>query len=204
MKPSSRWTLSAVRTADGDPTTIPTMTLLTANFYKTATTLTVDAAAAAAFPQTGPFTIIVGTEHMLVTAGWGTTTWTVTRGTDGTTAYNHAKGTAIILSTTLAAAVTAAAHHDHGRCGDCRHVPEHRPVHDCHRQRAHAGHRRASAPRRGPLPEAQTARRPRRTRPGVRSACWRRHCPTEPIPDGAGPGYRQVQRIDRRGGQSAE
>jgi phage tail sheath protein FI len=52
------------------------------------TSLTV--ASAAGFPTTGSFTILVDTEAMTVTAGAGTTTWTVTRGVNGTTAATHA------------------------------------------------------------------------------------------------------------------
>lgn len=43
----------------------------------------------------GDFIIRVGSENMIVTAGQGTTTWTVTRGAFGTTAATHANGAAI-------------------------------------------------------------------------------------------------------------
>lgn len=44
------------------------------------------------FPLVGPIVIIIGSEHLLVTAGLGTSTWTVTRGHDGTTAAPHPAG----------------------------------------------------------------------------------------------------------------
>lgn len=41
------------------------------------------------FPSTGAFTIIIDSEWLRVTAGAGTTAWTVTRGYNGTTAATH-------------------------------------------------------------------------------------------------------------------
>jgi hypothetical protein len=70
-------------------------TLLTADINEVITTIGVDSAAS--FPTTGPYTIIVGTEHMLVTDGYGTTIWTVTRGTDSTTPTTHTADTAVVL-----------------------------------------------------------------------------------------------------------
>ena len=52
------------------------------------TTITVTSSAD--FPLEGEFRILVESEIMLVTAGWGTTSWTVTRALDGTTAASHA------------------------------------------------------------------------------------------------------------------
>jgi hypothetical protein len=52
------------------------------------TTLLVSAAAS----QDGGFRILVEAERMLVTAGGTTTTWTVTRGIEGTTGASHASG----------------------------------------------------------------------------------------------------------------
>jgi hypothetical protein len=54
------------------------------------TTLAV--AANSKFPSSGSFKINVESERMLVTAGGGTNSWTVTRGIDGTTAVAHAIG----------------------------------------------------------------------------------------------------------------
>jgi hypothetical protein len=53
-----------------------------------ATTLTV--ASASGFPSSAQFRILVDSELMIVTAGAGTTTWTVARGAEGTTAASHA------------------------------------------------------------------------------------------------------------------
>jgi len=47
------------------------------------------------FPATAPYTVRVDSEWMRVTAGAGTTTWTVTRGYSGTTADSHLLGAAI-------------------------------------------------------------------------------------------------------------
>lgn len=59
-----------------------------------ATSLPVSAAATGNL-ATGQFRIIIGTEYLLVTGGNGTTTWTVTRGVEGTTAAAHSAGDAI-------------------------------------------------------------------------------------------------------------
>ncbi len=72
---------------------VPTATL-TGAISATATKISVSSAAT--FPTTGPFTIIVNHEHMLVTGGYGTTTWTVTRGTDNTTAAAHAVNASVV------------------------------------------------------------------------------------------------------------
>ncbi len=55
------------------------------------------------FPQSGQFRIRIENELLLVTAGAGTTTWTVTRGVESTSAVGHASGTAIIHPVTAAA-----------------------------------------------------------------------------------------------------
>ncbi len=60
---------------------------LAAGITAAATTLTV--LSAAAFPASGQFVIIIDSEKMLVTAGAGTTTWTVTRAFDGSVAAIH-------------------------------------------------------------------------------------------------------------------
>jgi hypothetical protein len=51
----------------------------------------------AGFPTDESYTVMVGTEHMLVTGGFGTTIWTVTRGHDSTTATTHNAGTDVVL-----------------------------------------------------------------------------------------------------------
>jgi hypothetical protein len=50
---------------------------------------------ASGFPTSGNYTILVDSEHMLVTGGQGTTTWTVSRHADSTTAATHTGGTAV-------------------------------------------------------------------------------------------------------------
>lgn len=68
-------------------------TTLTADPGVGGTTLTV--ASAAAFPAAPQFRVRVDAELMVVTAGAGTTTWTVTRGAEGTVAAAHAAGAAV-------------------------------------------------------------------------------------------------------------
>ncbi len=63
-------------------------TTLTAAINATQTTIAV--ASATGFPTTNGYGITIGSETMLVTGGAGTTTWTVTRGTDGSTAAAQA------------------------------------------------------------------------------------------------------------------
>ena len=46
-------------------------------------------------PNPGPFRIIIDTEQMQVTGGYGTTTFTVVRGTDGTTAASHSNSAVV-------------------------------------------------------------------------------------------------------------
>jgi Tfp pilus assembly protein PilX len=57
----------------------------------TAASTTVTVASASGFPSTS-FVIRVDDEFMTVTAGFGTTTWTVTRASNGSTATTHASG----------------------------------------------------------------------------------------------------------------
>ncbi len=69
-----------------------TTTTLTAAITNVQTTLTV--ASAANFPTEGDFRILIGTELLLVTSVSGTT-FTVTRGIEGTTAAAYAGGTTV-------------------------------------------------------------------------------------------------------------
>lgn len=61
--------------------------LLASSITNTATTLTVTSATG--WPTSGSFIIQVDSEQMLVTGGQGTTTWTVVRGFNSTTAASH-------------------------------------------------------------------------------------------------------------------
>lgn len=71
-----------------------TWTTLSAAITSTsATSITV--ASATGFPTSGQYMIRIDDEHLLVTAGAGTTTWTVTRGQDGTAAATHLISTVV-------------------------------------------------------------------------------------------------------------
>ncbi len=61
----------------------------------TAAQTTLSLPSAAGFPTTGTFRIRVDDENMTVTGGQGTTTWTVTRGVNGTTAATHSANTSV-------------------------------------------------------------------------------------------------------------
>jgi hypothetical protein len=67
----------------------------TASGAMTATQTTITVASAAGFPTNGTFRIRVDDEDMTVTGGQGTTTWTVTRGVNSTTAATHASGASV-------------------------------------------------------------------------------------------------------------
>ncbi|WP_426503216.1 multicopper oxidase domain-containing protein [Dactylosporangium sp. McL0621] len=56
---------------------------------------TIAVASAAGFPTSGSYYVRIDNEVLQVTGGQGTTTWTVTRGTLGTTAATHASGAII-------------------------------------------------------------------------------------------------------------
>jgi len=72
-------------------------TTLSGGVTAAATTLTV--ASSSAFPSQAPFRILVDSEYMFVTAGAGTTTWTVVRGASSSTAAAHSSGAAVTLFT---------------------------------------------------------------------------------------------------------
>jgi Tfp pilus assembly protein PilV len=73
-----------------------TATTLGGNLSSTATTLTVTSAAG--FPANAEFRVKIGSEILLVTAGGsGTTSWTVERGADGTTAATQSAGAPVTL-----------------------------------------------------------------------------------------------------------
>jgi hypothetical protein len=69
------------------------LTTLAAAIDADDTTLTV--ASHAAFPATAQFRVLIHSELLLVTAGAGSATWTVTRGIEGTTPAPHAIGSSI-------------------------------------------------------------------------------------------------------------
>jgi hypothetical protein len=77
-----------------DSASKPASTTLSAIISSTsATSITVTSAAG--FPGSGNYNIQVDGEVMTVTAGQGTTTWTVTRGANGSTAATHASGATV-------------------------------------------------------------------------------------------------------------
>jgi Tfp pilus assembly protein PilX len=67
----------------------------TATNSMTASQTTINVAAAVGFPTSGTFRIRVDDEQMTVTGGQGTTTWTVTRGVNGTTAATHSANASV-------------------------------------------------------------------------------------------------------------
>src|SRR5262249_33555143 len=73
----------------------PMSTTTTADVDSSVTTIPVTSADG--FPASGEFKIKIGGEVMLVTGGQGTTSWTVTRGFDGTTAADHTSGDTVEL-----------------------------------------------------------------------------------------------------------
>jgi Tfp pilus assembly protein PilX len=68
-------------------------TTLAAAISSTQTTITVSSASG--FPTSGTFRVRIDDEDMTVTGGQGTTTWTVTRGVNNTTAATHVIGQAV-------------------------------------------------------------------------------------------------------------
>ena len=72
-----------------------TSTTVAGGLSASATSMAV--ASGAAFPATAEFRVQVDSEILLVTAGAGTTTWTVTRAADGTAAAAHNVGAAVTL-----------------------------------------------------------------------------------------------------------
>ncbi len=73
-------------------------TLSAAISAASATSITVTSASG--FPTSGSYYIMIDSEQMQVTAGQGTTTWTVLRGTNSTTAATHANAANVFQSAT--------------------------------------------------------------------------------------------------------
>jgi hypothetical protein len=67
----------------------------TASLVYSSGTTTIKVASASGFPTSGNFTIKIDSEDMIVTGGQGTTTWTVQRGREGTSAATHLGGASI-------------------------------------------------------------------------------------------------------------
>lgn len=70
-----------------------TTTTLTASMTSSITTVKV--ASAAAFPSSGVFSILIGSEQMRVTGGAGSLIWTVVRAQNGTNAASHSSNSTV-------------------------------------------------------------------------------------------------------------
>jgi hypothetical protein len=71
-----------------------------------ATQTTVSVSSASGFPATSQFTVRIDNEFMTVTAGFGTTTWTVTRGANGSTAASHVNAQSVDWSTSASGVIS--------------------------------------------------------------------------------------------------
>jgi hypothetical protein len=78
----------------GDSASKPAATTLSGAISTTGAT-SISVTSASGFPGSGNYNIQVDSEVMTVTAGQGTTTWTVTRGVNGTTAATHSAGATV-------------------------------------------------------------------------------------------------------------
>jgi hypothetical protein len=87
LTPASSYTCRVGPAATTDATTLSSAI--------TAGSTTVTVASPVGFPTYGTFTIKIDSEYMVVTAGAGTSTWTVTRAQQGTTAASHSQGVAV-------------------------------------------------------------------------------------------------------------
>lgn len=77
-----------------DSASKPAATTLSASIASTgATSMTVTSASG--FPGSGNYNIQIDSEVITVTAGQGTTTWTITRGVNGSTAATHSNGATV-------------------------------------------------------------------------------------------------------------
>jgi hypothetical protein len=74
-------------------------TALNGGINSSVTSITV--VSASNFPSSSPYRITVESEIMVVTGGAGTTTWTVSRGQEGTTAASHAGGVSVAQTLTV-------------------------------------------------------------------------------------------------------
>jgi hypothetical protein len=74
-------------------------TILNGAINSSVTSITVESASS--FPSASPYRINIDAEIMVVTGGAGTTTWTVSRGQEGTGAVSHADGTSVSQTLTV-------------------------------------------------------------------------------------------------------
>jgi hypothetical protein len=89
-----------------NPDTALANTTLASTITTSQTSITLTSATG--FPSSGNYTLWVGAEQMTVTAGQGTTSLTVTRGVNGSTALASASGTAV-TNTPILATLTCSA-----------------------------------------------------------------------------------------------
>jgi hypothetical protein len=89
------WNINSISCTGGTWSGTSTTLTNSGGINSSATLLTV--ASAAAFPSSGNYPIQIDSEQVLVTAGQGTTTWTVTRRINGTTASPHSRNALIYL-----------------------------------------------------------------------------------------------------------
>lgn len=89
---SSNQTITETFLADST-TKAPSTTLSAAITTTTGTSISVTSASG--FPGSGNYDIMIDSECMTVTAGQGTTTWTVTRNVNGSTAATHSSGAVV-------------------------------------------------------------------------------------------------------------
>lgn len=75
--------------------TSPLLGSAAAKIDKTPVSDIVNVASARSFPKTGDYYIQIDSEEILVTAGQGTTSWTVTRGINDTQIANHSEGATV-------------------------------------------------------------------------------------------------------------
>lgn len=78
----------------GLTTTKPQSTTLSAAITTTGAT-SISVTSASGFPGSGNYAIQIDSEVLLVTGGQGTTTWTVTRGYNGSAAATHSNGATV-------------------------------------------------------------------------------------------------------------
>lgn len=81
----------------------PSTPWTTLNGAITSGALSLTVTSASAFPSSAQFRVLIDSEWILITAGAGTSTWTVTRGVDGSTPTAHAHGASIFHVLTAAA-----------------------------------------------------------------------------------------------------
>lgn len=86
-----------------DQTGAPAQTVTVTDNPLTAGATTMHVSSATGFPGSGNYLIQIDSEVIQVTGGQGTTTWTITRGTNGTSGASHALGAVVMEAGTTVA-----------------------------------------------------------------------------------------------------